>query len=170
VGKIAKNGWREQFSVSMPNTWQEYLETTPVATNFNFSYTGPFFIRCNHGCSHSCDVHATYSVCTAAASYESEEGQAFRPGRVVHRSVGQLQQAGFVLVWAGLGEDALDTAYGSLVEIGIAHALGKPILLVHHPNAKIRDFWFAIEAATAVVCAENPIDALEMLWADRSSR
>jgi len=69
-----------------------------------------------------------------------------------------------VFVWAGMEEDALDTAYGSLVEIGIAHALRKPILLA--PQANVRDSCFAIEAASAVVCAERPISTLEMLGAD----
>jgi len=34
----------------------------------------------------------------------------------------------FVLVWAGPNEQGLQEAYGSLIEIGISHALEKPIL------------------------------------------
>jgi len=165
VGKIAKNGWREQFSVDMPNNWEEYVEAESTPTHFDFSYTGPFFIRCDHGCSHHpWDGISTTHATTACTALE------FRPSRVFRRSERQIQEAGFVLVWAGVGEDALSTAYGSLVEIGIAHALGKPILLAHHPQANVRDFWFAVETASAVVCAEKPLDALEMLHADNRSR
>ena len=40
-----------------------------------------------------------------------------------------------------------------MVEIGIAHALGKPILLAHHPQT----FGLLVlsQTAPAVVCAEN---------------
>lgn len=164
VGKITKNGWRKQFDICMPNDWDEYVNAVSCATHFNFSYTGPFFICCDHGCSHGNGTHATDSLCIDGG----QEG--FRPSRVFRQSEYQIRQAGFVLVWAGAGEDSLETAYGSLVEIGIAHALGKPILLAHHPRASVRDFWFAVETASAVVCAEKPLNALEMLWADRGRR
>jgi hypothetical protein len=164
VGKISKNGWRDAFDIAMPiNSWEEYLRAEPVPTHFGFVYTGPFFIRCDHGCSHFTGSHATTSEC-------SPSDVDFRPSRVFRRCETQIQQAGFVFVWAGVGEDSLTTAHGSLVEIGIAHALGKPILLAHHPQANIRDFWFAIEAATTVVCAEKPLNALEMVWADTGRR
>jgi hypothetical protein len=161
IGKIAKNGWREALDIAMPDAWKEYLSASPVPTHFGLAYTGPFFIRCDHGCSHGNDSHATASICS---------GSDFRPGSVFRRSERQIQEAGFVFVWIGVGKDALDTAYGSLVEIGIAHTLGKPILLAHHPRANVRDFWFAIETASAVVCAESPLSALGMPHSDRSRR
>lgn len=160
IGKIAKNGWREAFDIAMPNDWEEYVNASPAPTHFGFTYTGPFFVRCDHGCSHLTDSHAT----AACSDWE------FRPLRVFRRSERQIHQAGFLFVWIGVGEDALDTAYGSLIEIGIAHALAKPILLAHHPQANLREFWFAIETASAVVCAESPLSALEMLHGDRSRR
>lgn len=159
VGKITKNGWREQFNIEMPNNFEEYLEARPVATHYGFTYTGPFFCRCDHGCAHLGETHATANC---------SDGFEFRPGRVFRRSEWQIQQSGFMFVWAGVGEDALDTAHGSLVEIGIAHALGKPILLVHHPQANLRSLWFAVETASAVVCAEKPLHAFEMLHNSRS--
>jgi hypothetical protein len=169
IGKIKENGWRNAFSIDMPDSWEEYLAAASVRTHFGFTYTGPFFIRCDHACTHGNDTHAAYSVCTAAVS-STDGGGEFRPSRVFRRSERQIQQAGFVFVWAGVGEDSLTSAFGSLVEIGVAHALGKPILLAHHPEAKVRDFWFAIETASAVVCAEKPLNALEMVWADRGRR
>lgn len=156
VGKIAKNGWREQFvpSCEMPNNWTEYLDAKPIATHFDFTYAGPFFTRCDHGCAHlPPGSHAT----TNCSDWE------FKPARVFRRSEGQIQRVGFLLVWAGIAYDALETAYGSLVEIGIAHASRIPILIAHHPQADLRPFWFAVETASAVVCAEKPVQALEML-------
>lgn len=163
VGKIAKNGWRDAFDIAMPNDWGEYVGAAPATTQFGFDYLGPFFIRCDHGCTHRTESHGTYSNCQAG----SDE---FRPKAVFRRSERQIQRAGFVLVWAGIAEDALDTAYGSLVEVGIAHALNKPILLVHHPEADLRPFWFAVETASAVVCSEKPLQGLAMLQSDRSVR
>jgi len=156
IGKIAKNGWREQFASrnDMPNDWTQYLDAKPLQTHFGFVYTGPFFISCDHGCAHiTPESHAT----TSCSEWE------FRPSRVFRQSESQIRRSGFVLVWAGIGEDSLDSAYGSLVEVGVAHALGKPILLAHDPKAELRPFWFALETASAVVCAEKPIQALEML-------
>jgi len=162
IGKITKNGWRKAFDVEMPNaSWEEYLYAEPVPTHFGFVYTGPFFICCDHACSHGNSSHATDSFCVGDRPYDAP-----RLGRVFRRCEQQIQQAGFVFVWAGVGEDALDTAHGSLVEIGIAHALHKPILFAHHPQANLRDFWFAVETASAVVCAERPLSALGMLGAD----
>jgi hypothetical protein len=162
VGKVTAHGWRDAFDVLMPNSsWEEYLSAEPVPTHFGFNYGGPFFVACDHCCSHGNSSHATDSLCV----YDRPD-DAPRLGRVFRRSERQIQQAGFAFVWAGLGEEALDTAYGSLVEIGIAHALHKPILFAHHPLADLRDFWFAIESASAVVSAERPISALEMLGSD----
>ena len=163
IGKISKNGWRSQFNIDMPNDWQEYIAAKPVGTHCGFTYTGPFFIRCDHGCTHGNAGHATFSPCTS-------ESQDFQPNWVFQQCESQIQQASFVFVWAGVGEDSLDTAWGSLVEIGIARALRKPILLAHHPEAELRDFWFAVEAASAVVCAEKALDALQMLQIERSRR
>jgi len=161
VGKITKNGWRNAFAVAMPNDWEEYLAAAPVPTHFGFDYRGPFFIRCDHGCAHLTQSHATAACCS---------GWELQASRVFRRSERQIQEAGFVLVWAGIAEDALDTAYGSLVEVGIAHALGKPILLVHHPQADLRPFWFAVETASAVVCSEKALEGLEMVHRYRSER
>jgi hypothetical protein len=162
IGKILKNGWRNAFGIAMPNSWEEYLLAAPVATNLqDFSYTGPFFVRCDHGCSHGNESHATSSIC---------EGNGFRPNQVYRRSELQIRQAGFVVAWIGVGDEGFETAYGSLVEIGIARSLGKPILLAHHPHANIRDFWFGVEAATAVVRAEDPLAALIMLSAEGTRR
>jgi hypothetical protein len=169
VGKIAKNGWRNRLVGHMPETWEEYSAAAPVKTEVGFLYTGPFFIRCDHACTHGNSSHATYSVCTAALS-TTQEAIDFQPTRVFRQSDRQIRQAGFVFMWAGLEHESLEKAYGSLIELGIAHTLGKPILLAHHPKVDLRDFWFAVETASAVVCAENPVDALEMLWADRSAR
>jgi len=161
VGKIAPNGWREPFAGrnDMPYNWEGYLKATPITAGFVLFYTGPFFISCDHGCAHGNESHGT-DACT-------DGFDAFRPSCVFYQSVRQIRHSGFVLVWAGVGADALDTAYGSLVEIGIAHALGTPIMLAHHPQADLRPFWFAVEAASAVVCAEMPLDALEMLHETR---
>jgi len=161
VGKITKNGWREPFlsGYDMPNNWTEYLGATPRATVLDFDYMGPFFVRCDHGCSHlSLDGEGT-SHGTASCT----NGFEFRPARVFRQSESQIQRSGFLFVWAGIGEGALDTAYGSLVEIGIAHASRIPILIAHHPHADLRPFWFAVETASAVVCAKKPLQALEML-------
>jgi hypothetical protein len=153
IGKITKNGWRSDFGVSMPCEWEEYANASPRPVQFGFDYCGPFFIACDHGCAHLNQSHATASC----------SGFEFHPAQVFAQSKRQIQQAGFAFVWAGIGEDALDTAYGSLVEIGIANALNKPILLAHHPDADLRPFWFSVEAASAVICAQKPIEVLELL-------
>jgi hypothetical protein len=146
----------------MPGNWDEYLQTKPVATRIReFFYTGPFFISCDHGCSHGNKSHATANIC---------EANGFRPAQVFHRSELQIREAGFVLAWIGVGDDGFESAYGSLVEIGIARSLGKPILLAYHPKANVRDFWFALEAATSVVRAEDPLSALIMLSAEGTRR
>jgi hypothetical protein len=63
IGKITKNGWRNAFDIAMPNDWDEYVGTAPVPTHLGFDYLGPFFIRCDHGCTHSTESHGTYSNC-----------------------------------------------------------------------------------------------------------
>ena len=161
IGKITKNGWRNDFGVLMPCDWEEYANASPRPVHFGFEYSGPFFIACDHGCAHLNQSHATA---------DCSSGFEFRAAQVFAQSKRQIQQAGFVFVWAGIGEDALDTAYGSLIEIGIANALHKPILLAHHPDSDLRPFWFSVEAATTVVCAQKPIGVLELLRQARSRR
>jgi hypothetical protein len=58
-------------------------------------------------------------------------------------------------VWAG--ED-FGTAYGTHVEIGMARALGKRIIIGHDSTGKT-DHWFALRCATEEIRALDPVVA-----------
>lgn len=129
-----------------------------------YQYVGPYSISCDHRCGHQpytgqgtnpdSDTRGTGSHgaavngCTQSISNWSMQD-------VYRRSLDGIGLADYVFVWL---ED--QEAYGSLVEIGYAHALGKPILMTHAPHINPKgELWFAFESATAVKCFESAPEA-----------
>lgn len=75
-----------------------------------------------------------------------------------------IQQCDLFVAYLGLD---FASAYGTMSEIGAAHAWGKQILLVVHPELDTEDFWFLITMAN-VVTSDNPVEAVRSFLSSKA--
>jgi Nucleoside 2-deoxyribosyltransferase len=144
AGKIAKKGWRQEIA--------DLRRVPPEAAlnpNFEldcgaFIMTGPFLISCDHGCSHGPGTHGAGIGCIE----DLNEPIRRRRRRIHTLSFQRIARADGVFAYI----DAAD-CYGTLVELGYAHALGKPVVIVADglSRKEIDELWFARQCATAIL-------------------
>lgn len=139
AGKIRKHCWRHQLiSGIRDHSWAD----GPLKQN-SFTYIGPFFIGCDHGCFHNKNSHGNVAI----------RGDNLCPGRdsnaefdSPHLEVATLCLEAIVkadLVFCYV--DAAD-CYGTLVEIGYALAHDVPLVVAFAPSVATsadNDFWFS---------------------------
>lgn len=183
AGKIGKNDWRHKVTPGlreasavqgervanvyheseMPNWWDYNL--TVLRT---WRYAGPFFSGCDHGCAHDPDDpgHAITGGCISAATRREDwgHGTGYRPW-VHEQCLESIRRCDVFFAW-------LDntTAYGTLVEIGLARGLGKYTVVATRDRrpqgtgpsglGPLDDLWFACETADTRIVATTPRLAL----------
>ena len=168
AGKIHKNDWRNSRGV-LNSAQQEVLPDWDSLSHqvAGFEVTGPFFVGCDHGCSHIGGNHAV----TGGCQNDLQPGQARR--WAFDQCLEAIKRADIFFAW--LDEDL--TAYGTLVEIGHAHALGKLVVIgvpssTQHPwadgterfhNPELDNVWFASLCADQIIVAASPEAALDEL-------
>ena len=84
-----------------------------------FTLVGPFFVGCDHGCSHGLGMHAVAS-CNDGMELDVQETRA----RVLKANFARIKSADLVFVHI----DETD-CFGTLVEIGYARGVGVPVHL-----------------------------------------
>jgi hypothetical protein len=175
AGKISQNDWRHDLfvgsslrsSASSLVVW-ESLSTLTMSSGDK--YVGPFFIACDHGCSHRGNMHGAFpSICAQVEGSGRSLSQYVGPADTVPNSfryrVRQKATDGIAacdLFVAYLGLD-FASAYGTIAEIGFAHAQGKRIVLIVHPELDTTDFWFPMTMANFVVMSADPANAVQSL-------
>lgn len=136
AGKIGKNDWRHELVPKLRgHTW----ELGPIATR-NFTYAGPFFQSCDHGCLHGPNTHgvgAGDGTCTDDITYS--------PADIIKNNDDALRSADLVFVYI----TATD-CHGTMVEIGRASEQPNTrIVMAFSPGIDRRDFWYStVRAAT----------------------
>ena len=155
AGKIGQNDWRHTIFKDLRNVDLEnnYYNMDSVD---GCLYCGPFFISCDHGCYHGEGTHGlgvdtnNCGSCTANKPYE-----------VVEKCEKWISEADIIFSWLDSS-----TAYGTLVEIGMARGMEKPIFLVCDQELKdmkfIQDIWFACTAVTQFTYASCEKDAWKL--------
>lgn len=143
AGKIAKNDWRHDlvpmlrwaYNDSDIDQWQSKWVPTPMYRK-DFQYVGPFFISCDHGCSHGQNTHGVGATCNSTFSHDMG-----LKGYAADQCSRAIQGCDVLFAWL----ENPCTAYGTLVEIGLAAALGKTVVIgsaSHHS-----DLWFVYQHA-----------------------
>lgn len=149
AGKIGKNDWRHRL---VPNLRAHVWADGPIQTEA-FSYVGPFFVSCDHGCSHYPSSHGASSV------VECGQWQ-FTHEEIIDNNNAALENADLVFAYI------TDTdCYGTLIEIGWALQKGIRVVLAFAPNMPIDDFWYGSMQAAAVHREVRPC-CLASLFAD----
>lgn len=143
AGKIGKNDWRHDLVPRLRNqTWND----GPIETD-SFSYVGPFFIACDHGCSHGSNKHGMVQECTEPF-YTRED--------VIKLNLAALAKADLVFAYITAPD-----CYGTIMEIGWAIATGKRVVMAFAPDIAVDDFWFS-----AMQCASVHHDVRPCCLAD----
>ena len=127
AGKVGKGDWRHALVPDLRDSMGAI--GTPIRCD-QFVYCGPFFIACDHGCAHGPGTHGVGPNCIGETS----------PPRWLVPSLcfRWLRRADLVFAWI---DDP--TCYGTLTEIGWAHALGKPVYVGFATEELAREMWFA---------------------------
>lgn len=141
AGKISKTDWRCKITGFEP-LYDVYEHIDPgqiEAVNESLSVTGPFFIACDHGCYHGDGTHGVGAI----TSFQSDEwggclGNFFTKDEVLEICKKQIESAEIVFAYI----DCYD-CYGTLAEIGYAHALGKDIVIAFGSEELKKEMWFA---------------------------
>lgn len=146
AGKIRQNGWREMISGYRCGDSIAYSPEVydGLVINENLTVTGPFFIACDHGCYHGKSTHGV-----GVNKFIHDGGRFWRYGccgdgevpftedEVVMICKAQIDKAEIVFAYI----DCQD-CFGTLAEIGYAHAKGKTIIIKFKDYDLEEDMWF----------------------------
>lgn len=170
AGKIEKNGWRQSvcsetdktqgnddaldFSCAgrRPITEADSWPVERGAVLGEHDYTGPYFVRCDHGCAHGDSLHGLG---------RPNDGLVRDRKNLIRLCLTAIRDSDLVFAWI-----TSQDCYGTLVELGYAAALGCKIAVA--VPKYLDDLWFATETAGYVVCGEpSPAKALTeaIAWA-----
>ena len=146
AGKIRKNCWRHTLVTGLRgHSWGD----GPL-TQTKFTYVGPFFVSCDHGCFHTRNSHGFVAI----------RGDNACPGREIHAEFDAPHPE-----VASLCQDAVAKSdlmfcyiesrdcYGTLAEIGYAHAHRVPVVIAFAPEIAtptMNDLWFACAMARSI--------------------
>jgi hypothetical protein len=169
AGKIAKGDWRHELSHEVRcvsgGLYDEPSQAWPAtyARDLGFVYTGPYFVSCDHGCYHGNGSHGSGLLTDPLEDYSGCGGEVTSQEQIHAQCLAAIRRSDVVFVWV----DSL-SAYGTLVEVGYATALGKTIWLAHD-GRDYSDLWFLFECAHEIVKAPSPVSALSALLLERAA-
>jgi len=155
AGKIWKNDWRHDLvpDLRAATTLSDlpdhrYYSSVPVPriafkiNEHDLTYVGPFFTCCDHGCAHGRGDHgnsvARNNVCGEKIWGDKHDATASARTEVFDRCIESIRACDLLFTWL----DQRD-AFGTLVEIGMAHALKKNVFIASPEGFDPDDFWFA---------------------------
>lgn len=103
------------------------------------NYTGPYFVSCDHGCWHGNNQHGTIGG-GCAGDIDVPHGAPSIRSQVLDRCKSAIKASDIIFGWIDS-----TTCYGTIAEIGYAHALGKKIYIAG--QTRFNDLWFVYAMA-----------------------
>jgi very-short-patch-repair endonuclease len=156
--KISRHDWRHDLvgnDISVLEASDDWPDL-PMAQFPGLVYVGPYFCSgAGHGLTHVPNAHGfVEGIYGASPTQRPDDRQLVLEGRCLDA----LRRADLVFAWL---DDT--TAYGTLVEIGYAKALGKTIVIGIAKGFDASDLWFAVGLAEWMLPeAISPAVALRM--------
>lgn len=155
AGKITKNGWRRHLVDGLEGVMQEdWIKVKSLNMITGDEYVGPFFVACDHGCSHGDNTHGADGSCMC-------DGRDITDKQVLAKATAGIKACDLFIVWV---DGDFQSAYGTIAEIGMAHALGKPIVVVRGanlPENTASHAWFSLTCADMVLEGVEPATTIE---------
>lgn len=133
AGKITQNGWRHPLVAGL----REHEYEDGLLLQDDFTYTGPFFVGCDHGCFHGPSQHGAMSLGHRKVSRQQLQ--------VINQCMDGVLQCDVLFAYI----DASD-CYGTVAEIERALQLKKYVVITFSPVIDARDFWFVAARADDV--------------------
>lgn len=167
AGRISKNDWRREIDAIVdPNAISDsegkdhllacgFPIVDAEVDGFTYHCTGPFFVRCDHGCAHGRNSHgvdaSNASGCLSGSSYSDSKGHARASARcaTVHACLSAIDRSDLVFAWLTEG------AYGTMLEIGYALAKNKQVVVAGPATEWDSDLWFAASSNAHVLSFEH---------------
>jgi hypothetical protein len=162
AGKVKANDWRNSFTewlgISSPSTWRQTV-SRPMFNDASddVELVGPFPIACDHRCFHGRNSHG----CGRNTKIGCGDHSPVTDHEIFEKCRGGIQSCDLFFVWADID---FGSAHGTMFEIGLAHALGKQIVIVCHPDLDTTDFWFVFQKANCLLSNRNPKEAFAALF------
>lgn len=129
AGKISKNCWRHTLVTGLRGAHEDVCTTPQTPECEAFIYTGPFFVACDHACSHGPTTHgAGDDGCGSVDAPTRDE--------VFRRNCAAIESADIVIAYI----DTYD-CIGTVWEIAYAQDRGIPTYLVFAPEIDAKEFW-----------------------------
>lgn len=134
AGKIAKCDWRHTL---VPRLREALYEQGPIDCS-TFTYVGPYFVSCDHGCNHGPNTHGAITKWggTAEPCYGPEGCVPPDRAEIARRAREGVCSADLIFAYV----EALDCV-GTMAEIGFAVALRKPVVLCIAPGIEADECW-----------------------------
>jgi hypothetical protein len=165
AGKIGQNDWRHSLvcadlrgAIGSGGNDEGLFDPGFTLDCGRYLYCGPFFVSCDHGCAHGANQHGAIGGCCDDDYHEVTEFD--EPGfndliarrraidakhnRVFNINLRRLRSANFVFAYIESGD-----AFGTLIELGMAHSWRIPIGLRLPPEAS-DDMWMVARTAQRV--------------------
>ena len=183
AGKIRKNDWRHTicpglrevsqiqgnhvlnaFTDSDMPDWEEY---DIPALGGAWTYVGPYFSGCDHGCTHGLrnPGHAITGGCILDATRSKDWAhQTGYRNWVQAQCLEAIRRCDVFFAWIDN-----TTAYGTLTEIGYAKGIGKKTVVAsaqgesYGLEGELDNLWFAFEMADTTIFRNSPKAALQAL-------
>jgi hypothetical protein len=143
AGKVDKNDWRHDIVDGLSDLCNNNFYNNPdqewpiIEDAFipGYSYSGPYFIGCDHGCSHGENTHGYGPGCGGSDFYDEVKcrGDGQRRSHIATQCKKAITRSDYIFAWI----DDL-TAFGTLFELGYASALNKRIFLALDESSS---FW-----------------------------
>jgi len=129
AGKISKNCWRHTLVPGLRGAHEDVCRSPQTPEREAFIYTGPFFVACDHACSHGPTTHgAGYDGCGSV--------EAPTRGEVFRRNCAAIESADIAIAYINTYD-----CIGTVWEIAYAQDRGIPIYLVFAPEIDANEFW-----------------------------
>lgn len=168
AGKISEEDWRRTITTCIDTRYDEGLRsdtydlfefpwpTVEGAIFGEHSYTGPFFLNCDHGCGHGPNSHGS-GIQSVTCFVDSPSS--LKETYIQELCLDAIRRSTLVFAWIDS-----ESAYGTLVEIGYAVGRGIPVYISYPGDFEgVKDLWFARSMATQCFQCVSPQVALESL-------
>lgn len=155
AGKIDRNDWRhELFTNSRLGAVEDidqdlfnpdYVQEKLWRRFKKYQYGGPFFISDDHGCAHGPESHGANASSQGSCCIDAMMSGTITKEKIFAINNERIRQATHIFCPLNSHD-----AFGTLVELGYAFALKKPIALSIHGDVDHAAMWYAKQTAKVI--------------------